>query len=92
MGTHGLTCFSCECFQQIPRIEKHDAPDNPNAVKSDDENNQSGGKKPMWVTIFRCFHCGKHGHNLPKCRQCAQAYYCDADCQRKYWVAFKTGK
>ena len=46
---------------------------------------KTGGKKTMWVTVFRCFHCGKHGHNLPKCRQCAQAYYCDADCQRKHW-------
>ena len=47
--------------------------------------NKTGGKKTLWVTVFRCFHCGKHGHNLPKCRQCAQAYYCDADCQRKHW-------
>ena len=39
----------------------------------------------LWVTIFRCFHCGKHDHNLPKCRQCSQAYYCDSDCQRKHW-------
>ena len=22
-----------------------------------------------------CFYCDKHGHNLPKCRQCSQAYY-----------------
>ena len=43
------------------------------------------GKKTLWVTIFRCFNCGKHGHNLPKCQQCAQAYYCDSDCQRKHW-------
>ena len=47
---------------------------------------QHGKKsKTLWVTVFRCFHCGKHGHNLPKCRQCSQAYYCDADCQRKHW-------
>ena len=49
------------------------------------EKNKKSDKKLLWVTIFRCFHCGKHGHNLPKCRQCAQAYYCDADCQRKHW-------
>ena len=45
----------------------------------------TGGKKTMWVTIFRCFECGKHGHDLPKCRQCNQAYYCNSECQRKHW-------
>ena len=47
------------------------------------------GTKTLWVTVFRCFFCGKHGHNLPKCRQCAQAYYCTADCQRKHWKKHK---
>ena len=53
------------------------------------DKNKTGGKKTMWVTVFRCFHCGKHGHNLPKCRQCAQAFYCNADCQRKHWRKHK---
>ena len=27
----------------------------------------------------------KPGHKLPKCTQCGQAYYCNADHQRKHW-------
>ena len=46
-------------------------------------------EKTMWVTVFKCFQCGKHGHKLPKCNQCAQAYYCNADCQRKDWERHK---
>ena len=49
----------------------------------------SNEHKTLWVTIFKCFQCGKHGHNLPKCRQCSQAYYCNADCQRKHWKTHK---
>ena len=45
--------------------------------------------KANWVNTFRCFECGKRDHNLPKCRQCAQAFYCDADCQRKHWRQHK---
>ena len=41
------------------------------------------------VTVFWCFHCGKQGYSLPKCRQCSQAYYCNADCQRKHWRKHK---
>ena len=47
------------------------------------------GTKTMWVTAFRCFNCGKHGHRLPKCTQCSQAFYCDSDCQRKHWRKHK---
>ena len=31
------------------------------------EKKKSSGTKTLWVTIFRCFHCGKHGHKLPQC-------------------------
>ena len=50
---------------------------------------KEAGTKTLWVTVFKCFYCGKHGHNLPKCRQCSQAYYCNADCQRKHWRKHK---
>ena len=39
------------------------------------------GEKTMWVTIFKCFNCGKHGHDLAKCGRCEEAYYCDRECQ-----------
>ena len=57
------------------------------AVKPDGkkDKNKTGGKKTMWVDVQKCFNCGKHGHNLPRCQQCAQAFYCNAECQRKHW-------
>ena len=39
------------------------------------------GEKTMWVTIFKCFNCGKRGHDLSRCARCEEAYYCDRDCQ-----------
>ena len=45
--------------------------------------------KTLWVKTFRCFGCGKSSHKMPKCRQCSQAYYCGADCQRKHWPKHK---
>ena len=65
------------------------APQQQAADRNDDDGKKKTGTKTLWVTVFRCFHCGKHGHNLPKCRQCAQAYYCNADCQRKHWRKHK---
>ena len=38
----------------------------------------------MWVTIFKCFNCGKRGHDLIKCLQCEEAYYCDKKCQEAH--------
>ena len=59
-------------------------------VEHDDvKKGKEAGTKTLWVTVFKCFYCGKHGHNLPKCRQCSQAYYCNADCQRKHWKKHK---
>ena len=41
----------------------------------------------MWVTIFKCFHCGKRGHDLIKCLQCEEAYYCDRKCLEAHATA-----
>ena len=54
-------------------------------TKSGKLNEPKGKGKANWVNTFRCFNCGKSGHNLPKCSQCGQAYYCNADCQREHW-------
>ena len=35
----------------------------------------------MRVTMFKCFNCGKRGHDLVKCSRCEEAYYCARDCQ-----------
>ena len=53
-------------------------------VKDGEKKKKEPGTKTMWVTVFKCFHCGKHGRRLPKCNHCAQAYYCDSGCQRKH--------
>ena len=45
--------------------------------------------KTLWVKTFRCFARGKCSNKMPKCRQCSQAYYCGADCQRKHWPKHK---
>ena len=58
-------------------------------VKDTKKKEKDKDTKTLWVTVFKCFFCGKQGHNLPKCRQCSQAYYCNADCQRKHWKKHK---
>ena len=72
-------------------MENRSAPADANKppAKEGPKKKKTGDQKTLWVTVFRCFHCGKHGHNLPKCRQCSQAYYCNADCQRKHWKKHK---
>ena len=58
-------------------------------VKDATKQKKNTNQKTLWVTIFKCFQCGKRGHKLPKCTQCSQAYYCNADCQRKHWKTHK---
>ena len=71
-----------EVFDSSPATE-HPVRDGTKSKKNANEN------KSLWVTVFKCFQCGKRGHKLPKCTQCSQAYYCNADCQRKHWKTHK---
>ena len=57
--------------------------------KSKSKHKAKAKGKPNWGNTFWCFECGKRGQNLPRCQQCAQAFYCDADCQRKHWRKHK---
>ena len=62
-----------------------DEPQNTTHVPTDlgdgDNPSKKARVKTMWVTIFKCFSCGKRGHDLTKCARCEEAYYCDRDCQ-----------
>ena len=71
-----------ESFDSSPATE-HPVRDGTKTKKNINEH------KTLWVTVFKCFQCGKRGHKLPKCTQCSQAYYCNADCQRKHWKTHK---
>lgn len=47
------------------------------------------GDKTSWVAVQKCFECGKRGHDLPRCMNCSQAYYCNSECQRNHWKQHK---
>ena len=32
----------------------------------------------------------EHGYDMPRCRQCVQAYYCDSDYRRNHWRKHKS--
>jgi hydroxymethylpyrimidine/phosphomethylpyrimidine kinase len=42
------------------------------------------GGETMWVHIFKCFCCGKEGHDMTQCPQCEEAFYCDRDCETRH--------
>ena len=42
------------------------------------------GGKTMWVHVFKCFDCGKEGHDLSRCAQCEEAFYCDPHCETRH--------
>ena len=52
-----------------------------NDLNTRENSKKKTGVKTMWVTIFKCFNCGKRGHDLIKCLQCEEAYYCKRNCQ-----------
>ena len=89
-GDHIDVKFKHTCKQKYPTSQIAAAlPQNKTQAKLDELNKKIGGTKTLWATVFRCFHCGMRGHDLPKCQQCSQAYYCDRDCQRKHWRKHK---
>ena len=62
----------------------------PTTLPDEDDDAPKGkkktGVKTLWVTIFKCFNCGKHGkkEDFIKCSTCEEAYYCDSHCERAH--------
>lgn len=50
----------------------------PNASPLDEDTVETGDNT-LWLNIFKCFNCGKQGHDLIRCCLCEDAYYCDND-------------
>ena len=59
-----------------------DIPDDDPALQK--KSMKKTGGKTMWVHVFKCFDCGKEGHDLSRCAQCEEAFYCDHNCETRH--------
>ena len=59
----------------------HDIPDDPTPLK---KSMKKTGGKTMWAHISTCFDCGTKGHDLSRCAQCEEAFYCDQNCETRH--------
>ena len=41
------------------------------------------GLKTVWVRVFECSNCAKHGHDLITCDQCESAKWCNDRCRQR---------
>ena len=77
------------CVDPSPGPDSSVHTPNPTDIPDDDpalhkKSMKKTGDKTMWVHIFKCFDCGKEGHDLSRCAQCEEAYYCDRDCETRH--------
>ena len=61
----------------------HDIPDDDDPTPQKKLMKKTGGKT-MWARISKCFDCGQKGHDLSRCTQCEEAFYCDQQCETRH--------